>query len=149
VREQDSVHELLQARTVADEMQQPTSTFPLGTHARIGQPDRRHQVTARQLGEHPGVDSVGLAGERCESFHLLRVGDLDLPSVELERVVHEPRAVHRFDRGADRFAVASKTLAQSVQAASIRCDTRIDGRTLVIELVVVRTEPGSGHGRRV
>src|SRR5262245_2453316 len=48
----------------------------------------------------PGVDPVGLAGERGEVFHLLCVGDLDLPASEFEPVVHEARAVHRFDCGA-------------------------------------------------
>jgi hypothetical protein len=31
-------------------------------------------------GQHPGVDAVGLAGERRQPLHLLRVRDLDLPA---------------------------------------------------------------------
>jgi hypothetical protein len=65
VGEQDGVHALLQARAVADEMEAPAGTLALGAHERVGQPDRRHQVPTRQLGQHPGVDPVGLAGQRC------------------------------------------------------------------------------------
>jgi hypothetical protein len=88
-----------------------SADLPLCTHKRIGQPDRRHQVAARELGQHPGVDPVGLARQRRQSLRLLRVGDLDLPAGELEPVVHEAGAVHRLDRGADRCAVPSDALA--------------------------------------
>jgi len=88
VGEQQRVHALLQARAVTHQMQPPACPFALGTHLRVGQPDRRHQVAAGELGEDPGVDPVGLAGQRCEPFHLLRVGDLDLPARKLEPIVH-------------------------------------------------------------
>jgi hypothetical protein len=69
--------------------------------------------TAAELGQHPGVDPVGLAGQRRQPLDLLRVGDLDLPARELEPVVHEARAVHRLDRGADRRAVTLEPLTQA------------------------------------
>jgi hypothetical protein len=84
----------------------PTCPFAFGAHARVRQPDRRHQVTTAEFGQHPGVDPVGLAGERREPFHLLRVGDLDLPAVKLEPIVHEARTVHRLDRRVNRCAVS-------------------------------------------
>jgi hypothetical protein len=87
---------------------------------RVGQPDRRHEVAAGELGQHPGVDPVGLTGKRRQALHLLRVGDLDPPAVQLEPIVHEASAVHRLDRGADRLAVASEPLAQVLQPVSIR-----------------------------
>jgi hypothetical protein len=37
---------------------------PARTRTWIGQPDRGHQIARRQLGQHPGVDAVGLAGQR-------------------------------------------------------------------------------------
>ena len=80
VREQHRVHALLQARAVTDEVQPPACPLALGTDAWVGQPDRRHQVAARELGQHPGVDAVGLAGQWRQPLHLLRVGDLDLPT---------------------------------------------------------------------
>jgi hypothetical protein len=43
-------------------------------------PDRRDQVATCQLGQHPGVDPIGLAGQRRQPLHLLRIGDLDLPA---------------------------------------------------------------------
>ena len=112
MREQDRVHALLQARAVTDEMQPPARAFALGTHQRVGQPDRRHQVAAGELGQHPSVDPVGLAGERRQSLHLLRVRDLDLPAGELEPIVHEARAVHRLDRRADRLAMPIESSRQ-------------------------------------
>jgi hypothetical protein len=60
-----------------------------------GQPDRRHQITARELGKHPRINPVALASKRREPFHLRRVGDPNLPTRQLEPVVHESGAVHR------------------------------------------------------
>src|SRR5439155_26125314 len=75
-----------------------------------------------------------------EPFHLLRVGDLDLPDGELEAVVHEPRTFHRLDRGADRRAVPSDALAQAIQSISIRrSSATFDCRTLAVEQVEVET----------
>jgi hypothetical protein len=120
VREQHRVHALLQARAVAHQVQPPTRTLALSAHHRIGQPDRRHQIATGELGQHPGVDPVGLAGQRCETLHLLRVRDLDLPARQLEPVVDEARAVHRLDRRADRFAVTSETLSQTTKTVGVR-----------------------------
>ena len=86
----------------------------------LKQPDRRHQIAKRELGKHPGVDPVGLAGQRRQPFHFLRVGDLDLPACELEPVVDEARTVHRLDRGADRRAVATEPLAQATELVRVR-----------------------------
>jgi hypothetical protein len=119
VREQDRVHALLQARAVTDEMQPPARTLALAAHLRVGQPDCRHEIAARQLSQHPGVDAIGLARERRQPLHLLRVRDLDLPTVELELVMHETRTVHRLDRRADRRAVTSEPLAQAAQTIRV------------------------------
>jgi hypothetical protein len=96
---------------MAHQVQAPACTFAVGAHTRVGQPDRRHQVTAGELGQHPSIDPVGLAREWCKPLHLLRVGDLHLPTVKLEPVVHEAGAIHRLDRGTDRLAVTSKPVA--------------------------------------
>jgi hypothetical protein len=54
--------------------------------------------------------------------------------------VHEPRAVHRLERGADRFAVPSEALTQVVQSSSVRrSSATLDRRTLAIEQVEVET----------
>jgi hypothetical protein len=140
VREQDRVHALLQARAVADEVQAPARSLALSTHKRIGQPDRRHQIPPRQLGQHPGLDAIGLTRERREPLHLLRVRDLDLPAGQLEPVVHEPRPVHRLDRRADWSAVTSQTLAQTTQAARVRRRAaNLDRRALPVKQVEVET----------
>jgi hypothetical protein len=120
VRQQHGVHALLQARAVADEMQPPACPLALGAHTRVGQPDRRHQVASCELGQHPGVDPVGLAGERCQPLHLLRVGDLNLPTVKLEPIVHEPGAVHRLDRCSNRLAVVREAFAQASKSVCVR-----------------------------
>ena len=107
---------------------------------RNGQPDRRHQLAASELGQYPGVDPVGLAGQRCEAFHLLRIGDLDLPARQLESVVHETGAVHRLDRGANRRAVPSQTFGQSIEAVCIRRrGTNLERRTVTVKQVEVDT----------
>ena len=140
VREQDGVHALLQTRAVADKVQPPAGSFALGAHARVGQPDRRHQVAAGELGQYPGVDPVGLAGERRESFYFLRVGDLDLPTGQLEPVVHEAGAVHRLDRRADRRAVTLEPLRQAAQPICVRRRrANLDGRALTVKQVEVET----------
>jgi hypothetical protein len=113
VGEQDCVHTLLQARAVTHQVQPPPRTLSLRAHERVGQPDRRHQIATCQLGQHPGIDPVGLAGQRCEPLHLLRVCDLDLPARELELVVHEAGSVHRLDRRPHRCAMTIEPLAQA------------------------------------
>ncbi len=54
--------------------------------------------------------------------------------------MHEARAVHRLNRGADRFAVTSETLAQAAQTVGIRRRrTDLDRRTISVEQVEVET----------
>jgi hypothetical protein len=64
----------------AHQVQTPTRTLALSAHQWVGQPDRRHQIATSELGKHPSVDPVGLAGQRREALHLLRIRDLDLPT---------------------------------------------------------------------
>jgi hypothetical protein len=80
---QRGVNPVLQRRAVPHQVQPPAGPLPLAAHRRIGQPDRRHQIPPRQLGQHPGVDLVGLAGQRRESLDLDRVGDLHRPAAQL------------------------------------------------------------------
>jgi hypothetical protein len=86
-------------------------TFALGADERVWEPDRRHEIAPGEFGQHPGIDAVGLARQRRQALHLLCISDLDLPTGELEPVVHEPCPVHRLDRGADRRAARSDALA--------------------------------------
>ena len=64
-------------------------TRPLARIAdtRRGQPDGWHQVAACELGEHVGIDTVGLGGERRQALDLGRVSDGDLSALLLEGVV--------------------------------------------------------------
>src|SRR5438552_12437827 len=140
VRQQDSVHALLEAGAVAHQVQTPTRTLALSAHHRVGQPDRRHRIATSEFGKHPSVDPVGLAGQRCEALHLLRIRDLDLPARQLEPIVHEPRAVHRLDRRADRLAMPIESSRQAEQAVGIRrCGTNFDGRSLTVKQMEVET----------
>jgi hypothetical protein len=97
-RDQSRVDAVLEARAMTHQVQAKARELALTAHLRVGQPDRRHQVTKRELGQHARVDLVGLARQRREPLHALRVGDQYVPALRLERVVHEPRAVHRLDR---------------------------------------------------
>ena len=107
--EQDGVDALLESGAMADEVEPDAGPFALGADLWVGQPDRRHEIAAGQLCEYPGVDPVGLAGQRRQSFHLDGIGDLDPPAGELELVVDETGAVHRLDRRDDRLAEAADT----------------------------------------
>jgi hypothetical protein len=73
-------------------------------------------------------------------LHLLRVRDLDLPARQFEPVVHEPRAVHRLDRRADRFAMPIESSRQAEQAVGIRRrGTNLDGRSPTVKQMEVET----------
>jgi hypothetical protein len=62
-------------------------------------PQRGDQIAAAELGQHAGVDLVGLAGQRGDIADLARVGDLHLPSRRGERVAHPDRAAHHLHHG--------------------------------------------------
>jgi hypothetical protein len=114
-------------------MQPEPGQLTLLADPRIGQPDRRHQVAVAQHGQHHRVDLVGLAGQRREALDLLRVGDLDVPALLLERVVDEPSTGHRLDHGADRLCV---NVVDSSRERSQRVEVRRDGE-LVEQFPVV------------
>ena len=59
----------------------------------------------RERREDERVGLVGLAGQGRKPLDLLRVGDLDLPALLLERVVDEPGAGHRLDDRPDGLGV--------------------------------------------
>jgi hypothetical protein len=105
---------------VLDEVQPPARDLPLPPQLERGQPDRRHQIPERQLRQHPRVDFVRLARQRRQPLDLLRVGDQHLPAVRSELVVHEPRAIHRFDDRANGLAVDGQPAREPVQAVAIR-----------------------------
>ncbi len=130
----------LERRALLHQEEPEAGPLALGAHPRVGQPDRRHQLAARELGQHPGVDAVGLAGKRRQALHLARVGDLDLPAQPLEQVVDEAGAGHRFDRGADRLSVAADALGEPRQPVGVgRGGTDLDRRAALVEQVEVET----------
>ena len=101
-----------------DQMQPIAGQLALASDARVGQPDRRHQVPPRQLGQHPRVDLVGLAGQRREALDLLRVGDQHVPAPLLERVVDESRTGHRLDHRSD--PLTAEPLREIAQPVGVR-----------------------------
>jgi len=54
----------------------------------------RHQVTARELGQHPRVELVGLGRQRPDRLGLARVGDLHRPAGRLQPLANPRRAAH-------------------------------------------------------
>jgi hypothetical protein len=84
------------------------------------QPDRRHQIPQRQLGQHARVDLVGLARQRRQPLDPLRVGDQHFPAVPDELVVHEPRAVHRLHHAPDRLVVDGDAAREPVETVAVR-----------------------------
>jgi hypothetical protein len=121
-RQQLRVDAVLERAALADQEQPPAGPLPLGALLKPRQPDRRHQLATRQLGQHPRIDPIGLAGQRRQPLDLLGVGDLDLPALPLERVVHKPRTVHRLNRRPhrDRPMTLSDAPRQPGQAIAIR-----------------------------
>ncbi len=117
-------------------MEPEARPLALGPDGRIGQPDRGHQVPPAELGEDPGVDPVGLGGERGEPLDLHRVGDLDIPAEKLEGVVHEASPVHRLDRRGHLLAVPADDPNQRPQGITVGSDSRdLDRPTVLVEHV--------------
>jgi hypothetical protein len=98
------VNAVLQHHAVADKMKPETCPLTLGMHARGRQPDCRHEIASRELGEYPGIDLVRLTSEGREAPYALHLRDLDFPAGERELVVDESGSVHRFDRRFDGSA---------------------------------------------
>jgi hypothetical protein len=138
--EQDGMHALLEGGAVADEMQSEAGPLPLTAHLRVGQPHLRDELEPAELGQHPAVDAVGLAGQRCQPPRLQRIGDPHVPAGPLELVVHEAGPVHRLDGRLHRLAEASHPAGQSAKPISIwRCRTRLHRLTGLVEKAVVET----------
>ena len=78
--EQGRVDPVLQRRAVLDQVQAEARPLPLGPYLRIGQPHLRDQVAAGELGQHPGVDPVGLARQRRQRLRPLRISDPHIPA---------------------------------------------------------------------
>ena len=123
-----------------DQVQPEAGQLALLSDAGIGQPDRRHQVATAELGQHPGVDPVGLAGERGQPFHLQRVGDLDLPASQLELIMDKAGTVHRLDRRPHRLVVPGKPLRQRAQPIRVRRRrTNLDPLARLVEQTKIET----------
>jgi hypothetical protein len=60
------------------------------------------------------------ARQRRQALDLLGVGDQHLPAVLLERVVHEPRAVHRLDYATHVAPERPHPPHQAAEAISVR-----------------------------
>jgi hypothetical protein len=104
-----------------------------------GSSDRRHEVAPGELGEDPGVDLVGLGRQGCEALHLHRVGDLDVPAVELELVVDEAGPVHRLDDRAHRLAVAGNPGDELAEPEDLgRCRGHLDRPAFLVEDVHIK-----------
>jgi len=140
VGEQDGVDALLEAGAVTDEVEPEACAFALGADLWVGQPDRRHEIAAGQLCEYPGVDPVGLTGQRRQPFHLDGIGDRHIPAGLLELVVDETGAVHRLDRRDDRLAEAADASGQAAQTVSVgRRSADLDLLAQLIEQAEVET----------
>jgi hypothetical protein len=85
----------------------------------------RHELAPGELGQHPGVDAVGLTGKRRQPLHLDGVGDLDLPAVQLELVVHEAGTGHRLDRRSQGLPMTRNADGQSTQTVTVGCSRPI------------------------
>jgi hypothetical protein len=104
-RDQRRMDPVLERRAMTHQVQPETRELTLTPNRWVGQPDRRHQIALGQHRQHACVDPIGLARQRGQPLDLLRVGDQHLPAELLERVVHEPRPVHRLDHRTHRLPI--------------------------------------------
>jgi len=111
-------------------MQTEAGTLALSADGRVGQPDLGDELQPPELGQHPGIDPVRLAGQRGEPLHLDRVGDPHIPTSQLELVVDEAGATHRLDHRQHR-------LVRSAQAQHQRSE-RVRGNGAGLEALPVR-----------
>ena len=70
---------------------------------------RRAALTRPGTTTHPRIDAVDLARQGRQPLDPLRAGDLDLPAAALQRVMHEPRPIHRLDHRPDRDRAVTRT----------------------------------------
>jgi len=131
-----------QGGAVTHEVEAEAGPLACLAHPGAGQPDRRHQVAARELGEHVGVDAVGLGGQRGQTLDLLRIGEVDAPAAAFQFVVDEARPVHRLEGGVDRLAAAGEPIGETAEPVAVRRGGR-DGDPLpaLIEKTDVHTLP--------
>jgi hypothetical protein len=149
---QRRVDALLEPRPLADQVKAPAGALALGADRGVGKPDRRHQLEPRELRQDPGVDAVGLGGQRRQAPDLLGVGDLHLPAMALEGVVDEAGAGHRLDRGADRLPIAEHALGEPAKAVGVGrrgADVElpaVGGERVVVEPATAQVESNVQHG---
>ena len=84
---------VLQHHPVPDQVEAEPGPFSLAPDRGVREPDGGHQIAPGELGQHPGADFVRLGGQGGEAFRLLGVGDVHVPTVELQGVVNEAAPV--------------------------------------------------------
>jgi hypothetical protein len=127
---------------MTDQVEAPTSPFPLRADLGCGQPDLGDQRPAAQLGQHPGVDAVGLARQGGKALGFLGVGQEHVPAGELELVVDEASTVHGFDRCPDRLSEGRELTGEAAKTVRVRADSG-DGQGLPVVVESADFQPCS------
>jgi len=95
------------------------------------QPERRHQVTSAELGQHARVDLVGLARQRRDIADLARVRDLHLPAGRRQPIAHPNRAAQHLHARPEFGAKPQNEPGKPVLVR--RHDPLADGRAALAE----------------
>jgi len=95
-------------------MHPPAQPLPQRPLVDRGQPQRRHKLTAAELGEQARVDLVRLRRQRRHRLHLARVRDLDLPAASGQLVPDPDRAAHHLHAGLHLVTEAKHELGEPV-----------------------------------
>ena len=133
---------------MVDEVEPEAGSLALRPDVWGRQPDLGHEVTAGELGQDPGVDLVGLRGERGVALDLGRIRDRNIPASELEGVVDEARPGHRLDRRAHLLTVAQDAGGQRPQCVGVRADGgHLDRLAALIEHVHVGCSASTSSAR--
>jgi hypothetical protein len=149
--DQRRVNAVLERRLVLDEVQTEAGELALLADARIGQPDRRHQVAVGEQRKNLRVDLVGLACQRRETLDLLGVGDLDRQALLLESVVDGPCAGHAqtcwpWSSSMRQASLLSESTSGATASWS-RCSPRFESRQ-TSSFLRLRSSPACNIGRR-
>jgi hypothetical protein len=117
--DQGRVDAVLERRAMLDQVQAKAGQLTSAADPGVGEPDRRHRIAVGEQRQHPGVDAVGLAGDRRQALDPLGVGDQNVPAVFLQGVVAKAGAGHRLDHPADRLAVFTNAAGERPQTGEV------------------------------
>jgi len=126
----------------------PFASRILSTKA-CGHPDRREEVGARQLGEVPDIDGIGLGAGLPDDLNLARIRDRDAVAGSLEPIVETLPVERGLHCGGDRRRGFAQNGAELIgvdeQSPSLADELTGVGERAQRDVTFVQVESGEGH----